>query len=335
LVSIQEGSAVRRKVVVISIAVIILVLILVYFRPPSYHTTPEGIPVLDSVFAELVDQDPDPVVFPQFPVVETPLSITMDCDYSQFEKVNESIALLASIEFSLKVWYLTEYNLTIDTDWTILDDEIWRFRFHDDSVDVYVSVNSISGKVCGFSSVWPIGESPFLPNTSENQFANSSELEQLAIDFFNQFNYSLSPHARYIGPNLRYDYAFHHDVFVISFSNVVNNILIESGIHLRLDVEANAILSFSYTWVHVDALPIENIISLEQASQYARSYLTEEANISQFTINTVELLFDRTWTPVGDLYRLGWIVSIDSEYIVGLKIDAKSGFIYDIGYKVV
>ncbi|MHA1963529.1 MAG: hypothetical protein ACXACG_12305 [Candidatus Thorarchaeota archaeon] len=328
----------KRKVGALSIVVITLILTLVYILPfSSRQTTLEGIPVLESVFAELVESEPDPVVFPQYPVVETSTSITMKFDYTGFEKVNESVALTASIEFISQIWYLAEFNLLIDTGWTILDDETWRFRFIDGSVDVhtYVSVNAISGKVSHFTSVWPVYESPFLPNISESQFANSSELEQLAVDFFNLFNYSLSTHARYIGPNLRYDYALNHDVFVISFSNVVNGILIDGGVHLYLDVEANAILRFSYSWVHVDAIPKESIISREQARQYARSYLKETANISVFEIDSVTLLFHKTWSSLGHIYRLGWIVPIDSEYIVMVKVDAKSGTVYDVGYKII
>lgn len=331
------GISVRRKIGAIAITAIILILALTYVTTPPSHSTPlDGIPISDSVFVELVKPESDPVVYPQYPVVESTASITMKFDYSGFEKVNESVALSSSIEFISQIWYLSEFNFSIDTGWTNLDDVSWHFRFRDESVDVYsyVVVNAISGKVSYFSSVWPIGESPFLPNTSESQFANSSELEQLAITFFHQFNYSLSPHARYVGPNLRYNYAFHHIVFVISFTNVVNETLIDGRVNLYLDVEANAVLGFSYSWVHVDAIPKESIISPEQAKQFVRNHFKETINMSPFVIRSVTLLFDRISTGFGGIYRLGWIVSIDNEFVVRAKVDAKSGIIYDTGYRI-
>ncbi len=37
---------------------------------------------------------------------------------------------------------------------------------------------------------------------------------------------------------------------------------------------------------------------------------------------------------VGDYYRLGWIVSIDNEFVALAKIDAISGVMYDVGYHI-
>ncbi len=298
---------------------------------PSHLATLRGVPVLDSVFAELVKSEPDPVVFPQYPVVETETSITMESDYDGLERVNESVAVSAALEFISRIWYLSEINFSINTGWTNLDDGSWHFNFLGANVYTSVAVNAISGRVNYFSSVWPIDDSPFLPDTNGSRIATPAELEQLAFDFLYQFNYSLSPYARYVGPTLVYDHAFHHDVFMISFYNIVNGSLVEfSGVHLYFDVEASAILRFSYMWVHVDAIPKERIISPERAEQYAIDYLKGPMNLSvfEFEIRSTTLLFDRTWTPTGHEYRLGWIVSINSDYVASIHIDAKSGTPY-------
>jgi hypothetical protein len=299
---------------------------------PSHLATLRGEPVTDSIFAELAWSEPDPVVFPQFPVVETETSITMESDYDGLEAVNESMAISAGLDFISKVWYLADINLSINTGWSILDDGSWRFQFIGANLSTYVSVNAMSGKVDNFASLWSSGSSPFMPDTNESNYAASDQVEQLAFDFLRQFNYTLSPHALYVGPSIVYNYALHHNVYRISLLNYVNDIPIEhSGVWLDMDLEATAILEFSYWWVHVDRIPTESIISPIRAEQYAIDYLKGPENLSVFEIQSTILLFDRTWTQTGYIYRLAWLVSINSDYVKSVFLDAKTGIKYDIG----
>ena len=303
---------------------------------PSHHATLSGEPVLDTVFAEIIKLEPDPVVFPQNPIVETETSISMKSDYTNLTKVNESDATSAALRFISKIWYLSdEFNFSeksIDNGWTILDDSVWRFRFFEENVEVYVSVNAISGKVNEFASIWSY-DSPFIPDTDDSQFASSTQLEQLALDFLNQFNYTLTTYAKYVSPTLVYSHIHHQDVFRISFFNLVNESLIwQNGIHLYIDTNARAILQFSYSWVHIDAIPIGKIITPNEAEQAAVDYLKDTISALAFEIRSTVLTFEKMWTPSGQEYRLGWIVSINSDSLAAIHIDAKSGTPYDTSW---
>jgi hypothetical protein len=297
---------------------------------PTHGVILRGVPVLDSIFAELVELEPDPVVYPQSPVVETETSIRMESNYNNLVKVNESEAYSVALGFLSRIWYLSEINISedsVDGGWTILDDGVWSFRFFGESAELYVSVNAISGRVKEFTSIW-YNDSPFIPDTNESCFASSTKLEQFAFDFLNQFNYSLSPYARYVGPTLVYSHIHHHDVFQISFFNIVNDSLIwQNGIHLYLDVNASAIVEFIYEWVHIDAIPTESIISLEEAERSAVDYFRDTESV--FEIRSTVLAFERMWSPSGYEYRLGWIVYINSSDVAAMHIDAKSGTLYN------
>ena len=299
---------------------------------PSHLAIPRGEPVTDSIFAELVWSEPDPVVFPIFPVVETETSITMKSDYDGLETVNESAAISAAFHFVSKVWYLTGINLSINAGWTNLDDGSWHFQFIGANLHTYVGVSAMSGKVDSFASVWSSDSSPFMSDTNESSYATSEEVEQLAFDFLQQFNYTLSPHAQYVGPSITYNYALHQNVYLISFLNIVDDTPIEhSGVWLDMDLEATAVLEFSYWWVHVDRIPTERIISPIRAEQNAINYLKGPMNLSVFEILSTVLFFDRTWTPIGLEYRLAWLVSVKSAYIGSIFLDAKTGTRYDVG----
>ncbi len=330
---INSNREVILTITLIVLAGLILPFVAVHVSGnPSHLVTLRGEPVTESIFAELVRSEPDPVVFPQFPVVETETSITMESDYDGLETVNESMAISAAVDFLSKVWYLADVNLSINTGWTTLDDGSWRFQFIGANLSTYVGVNAMSGKVDSFASVWSSGSSPFIPDTNESNYATSDQVEQLASNFLRQFNYTLSPHALYVGPSIVYNYAFHHNVYRISFFNSVNDTLIEdSGVWLYMDLEAAAILEFSYWWVHVDRIPKERIISPIRAEQCAIDYLKGPENLSVFEILSTALIFHRTWTPTGYGYRLAWLVSIKSDYVSSLYLDAKTGTQYDMG----
>ncbi|MFX1369495.1 MAG: hypothetical protein ACFFAY_12930 [Promethearchaeota archaeon] len=304
---------------------------------PSHLAALRGQPIVDTFFAELVELEPDPVVFPQRPVVETETSIRMSSNYNDLVKVNESGAISAALGFISRIWYLSEINFSVDSvdmGWTRLDDGLWILRFLEDNVQVYVDVHAISGKVSGFTSVWsPRSDSPFVPDADESLFASPMQVEEVAFDFLEQFNYSLSPYARYVLPTLVYSHVHNHDVFRISFFNMVNESLIwQNGLHLYIDTNASAILEFIYNWVHIDAIPTENIISPEKAERSAVNYLRELEAAVVFEIRSTVLVFEKMWTPSGYEYRLGWIVSINSDNIAAIHIDAKSGTPYDTAW---
>ncbi len=299
---------------------------------PSHQATSQGVPVLDSVFADMVESEPDTVMFPAHPIVETDVSITMKSDYDDFLQVNESSAVSTALDFVSRIWYLSDMNVSYDNAGG-LDDGSWHLRFLGEDLRINVDVNAISGKVNYFSSVWPIGHSPFFLNQTESHFASTTKLEDLVYDFLDQFNYTLSPFAQYVGPTFVYDYILHHDVFKISFYNFVNGALIEyNGVHLFADVEASAILRFSYHWIHIDTIPTEDIISPERAEQSAIAYLEGPMNLTEYEIQATGLVFERVGTHPGHEYRLGWVVIIKSDFVASIHIDAKSETRYNMGF---
>ncbi|MGY5871661.1 MAG: hypothetical protein RTV72_05420 [Candidatus Thorarchaeota archaeon] len=303
-------------------------------KDPTPIATLKGEPIIDTIFQDLVSQVPDAVMFPQYPIIETETSITMNSDYRNLDFVNESLASSKALEFISHVWYLSECNFSKEISWTNLYDGNWNFKFISSNISVYIGINAISGKVNDFVSSWEDENSPFILNTNEDNFANTTEIEQLAFDFLERFNYTLSSDAQYVGPTLIEHKVFHHDVFHISFFHVVNGTYIEhSAVHLDIDVEARAVLAFSYWWVNINALPIENIITTDRARDVAIDYLTGLMNVSEFDVQSTSLIFDRTWTPTGQEYRLSWKVFIESEYIGYIIINAKSGSIYGTGIK--
>jgi hypothetical protein len=272
-------------------------------------------------------------MFPPYPVIETETSITMKSDYDGLEQVNKSVAASAALDFISQVWYLSTMNISYEYDKGGLDDGNWYLRFLGENLTITIGVNAISGKVDYFSPIWPIGRSPFIPNVNEDRYASTTEIEKSAFDFLYQFNYSLSPFARYVGPVTAYDYIHHHNVSRISLYNFVDGALIENnGVHLLIDLEASAILSFSYRWVFIDSIPTEKIISPERAEQFAIDYLVSTMNLSEYEIDATSLVFEMMWTPTGHEYRLGWIVVLHTDSIAAIHVDAKSGSFYNMGF---
>ena len=299
---------------------------------PSHQTALQGVPVLDSVFADMVESEPDTVMFPAYPIVETEASITMKSDYDDLLQVDESSAVSTALDFVSRIWYLSDKNVSYDNTGG-LDDGSWHLRFLGEDLRINVDVNAISGKVNYFSSVWSIGHSPFYLNQTESHFASTTSLEDLVYDFLDQFNYTLSPFAQYVSPTFVYDYILHHDVFKISFYNFVNGALIEhNGFHLFADVEASAILRFSYHWIHIDTIPTEDIIQPERAEQSALEYLEGPMNLTNNEIQATALVFERMGTVSGYEYRLGWIVIVNSDFVASIHIDAKSETRYNMGF---
>jgi len=326
---------------VVSVGLVFPLLAIRIAGQPSHQTDPGGVPVSESAFADLVYTEPDPIVRPQNRIVETESSITMDCWYDSLVTVNETQAVSTALDFVSDIWYLSSMNFSLDTGWTYLDDTVWVLRFRAKTVDVYIGVDAISGKISHFTSDWTTEESPFNTTAEESNRATKAQLEERALGFLERFNYSLSPQARYVGPNLSYDHGLRHDVFRLSFYNFVNDVLIggRNVVRLVLDLEARAILKFRYQWVHINSIPTEGVIPAARAEEIAMEYLQNWTSIALTSIRATTLVFAPTWSPFGfghDRYRLSWIVSLDVEAVssvdldfIEVLVDAKSGTIYD------
>jgi hypothetical protein len=116
------------------------------------------------------------------------------------------------------------------------------------------------------------------------------------------------------------------------FRNVVSGTKIDSSyVAFYVDTGANAVQRFSYSWFHIKSIPLERIISPEQAAIEASDYIKINLGFSTFTIESATLMFDRNWSPTGQTYtyRLAWIISINSDRVTSVAVDAISGNCYD------
>ena len=68
-------------------------------KDPTPIATLKGEPIIDTIFQDLVSQVPDAVMFPQYPIIETETSITMNSDYRNLDFVNESLASSKARDF--------------------------------------------------------------------------------------------------------------------------------------------------------------------------------------------------------------------------------------------
>jgi hypothetical protein len=290
-----------------------------------------GTPVNETSFADLVSSIPDPVVFTQYDV-QSDVSVHMRAEYKGLETVNESAAIAISMDFLERIPYLSEANLTINEGWTLLDNGVWGFQFHGVNGSVYVSVNAISGKIISFSS-----NNEFLPQTQEGVLS-IADYEQIAQEFLLEFNYTLSEHARYVGPKVEYNRVYWRDMCTLIFYNVVNGIYIEgNGVFFALEPDTGALVEFGYRWVQIDDIPLEDTISSEYAMSKALAYVSNHTGPSgvsvTYRVTYTVMMFEHMWTPLGHEYRLGWIVYLTSNpsTITSVHIDAMSGVHYNTG----
>ncbi len=319
------------------VSLIVLIFLLSLAIPPvlvvtlgyqSYQARLTGTPVNETSFADLVSKNPDLVMFAVHPVIESVTAIHMSADYHGLETINETQAIAISLEFISRIPYLSEVELTIDDGWTILDNGKWRFKFDTINGTVFISVNAISGRITDFVDL--INGSVQIQDVE----LTTSDLEQTVRNFMLEFNYTFSEHARYIGPRIVYDYSFHRDMYKLIFYNIVNGIYVEgNGVFFTLDPETGAVLGFGYDWAHVTDIPVENIISPEEAKSYVLTYLSNRSDMQSVGVTNALLIFDHTWSPLGLEYRLGWAVFVTSNPrgLSTVYIDAKSGIRYDLG----
>jgi hypothetical protein len=308
-----------------------------------------GIPVTQTVFADLVSEVPDPVMLPEGTFTETENSFVMRIDYDDIPRVSNATAVEAASNFMVEVSYLTSENLTLDaerTDVSGFDQTLWRLWFVGDRMEVSICVNALSGKVTRFSPRWH-NSSPFQGPPNVN-LLSMDELEEKAVQFLKDTNYSLSENARYVGPILGDHYGLlDYDVVSLSFFNVIDEAVVWHNsfyrgpsysigpLSLALDPETGEVLDFQYNWIHVSQLPTDEVIESGLAEQVAANHLFDRRNVNIQVLVTA-LVFERIRSyPISEFY-LCWVVYTESSQgLVEVHVDALNASIVTVVENVI
>jgi hypothetical protein len=305
-----------------------------------------GVPVETTAFSVLISDRPDPVMLPEGEYIKTGESFFMNVNYDNLSRVSSTLAENSALDFLEKISYLKNENLTLDveqSDITGFDNSLWRIQFLGGCVKVSVLVNALSGKVVSIEPVWQY-QFPFNITSDINRHLSRNALEQKAIQFLNDNNYTLTENARYFGPTLGNHYGFFdHDVYSLSFYNVIRGAVVwwkdsykgpldsMGPLSLALDPETGAILHFQYEWMHVSEIPIVKMIRPALAEQIAAEYISVNRNASP-QIQASILLFERIDAYPQSEFRLCWAVYTNSNFgPMTIHIDALDGSVITFG----
>lgn len=330
--------------------VVVLLLAVAFFSalmtPPAFLAFVEkasshlaalpGVPVSETVFADLARDEPDAVMLQGGILNETQESVFMRVDYNDLPRIDIALAIEVALDFFSRNPYLAEMNLTLDSQWTILDGVPWRLRFLGET-DVYISINALSAKVWGFCADMR-GSPLFVRNLNKTEQFTEAEVEQKALEFLSSNGYTLSRYARYSGPTLGNHYGMlSHDVFSLSFYNVVNETVVTHNeayygptyspgpLSLAVDPETGEVVAFHYRWTHISYIPVRGIITPERAEHAAVDYLLQTRNVTGIEIISSALLFERIGSYHNMVFRLCWVVYTAAEEGFVVHIDAVSG----------
>jgi hypothetical protein len=217
-----------------------------------------GIDVSESAFAELTNETPSVAVYPQTYVVKSEKPFVMEFDYRDSPLLSESMARQMAWEFLERVLppdHLSQ--LVIDDRLTELFGVLprWMFAFPNSTVPshivAFVTVNAISGDIMGYA-----GELLF----PQGRISNRSAAEAAAVTILKELGYQIPAHSRYTVEN----FSMNNEFYRFSFKQAVGLVLIDSWIgsfSVLLDAESGGIRQYRITWIEIDHVPTDGIIS--------------------------------------------------------------------------
>ena len=305
----------------------------------AHYLMPPGTPVRDTVFSDLVSDAIDPVIYPGGVIEDTEDSIRMISNYDQLAKVNETMAVQAALNFAARVSYLEDVQLTLNPSWTLLDGATWSLQFTTSNMRIYFGINALSARVSDFSPRWEGITSPHEKDSNMVELLDDSALEMSAKAFLIAHNYSLSQYARYAPPHLEYSSIIGHEVSMLRFFHVVDDVVISTSgrfsgsstehapLQMGLDIETGEVIDFFYKWTHVSELPKEHLVNPAQAERIAIDHLQRVEDRESANITAIGLVFGRVSY---EEYRLNWIVYTDDTTGIILHIDAVSAEIFSV-----
>ncbi len=313
-----------------------------------------GVPIQDTIFANITDKKPDSAMLPGGVIHKTQDTIEISKpDYSRLPSVNLTEAIESARAFLRGVSYLSALSFEFNSSQPP-ENHLWPLKFSAANYIVYVEVNSISGRVVGFSWDW-VGNSPvpYIKDVNKTQTLNAQAVDEKAVEFLKAMNYTLSPFCRVLGPTLGPSAAFPNygrlpygmsSYFTLLFYNVMNNTFVpDNVVSLDLDIETGDILGFCYIWTYIKSIPVEGIISASTAERVALAVCAFYYTDIQVTSSMLVLEnWGRFWGEnVTDLsYRLAWVVlgtystgsSVPNPYPISCKlyveVNPLSGTVY-------
>jgi hypothetical protein len=279
-----------------------------------------GIDVNESAFAELINETPSVAVYPQTYVVKSEKPFVIEVDYRDSQLLSESMAKRMAWEFLERVLPPDQLSqLVVDDPCTTLFGVLprWMFLFANSTVPnsfvAFVTVNAISGDIIGYA-----GE-PLLP---QGRIDNKSAAEAAAVAILKELGYQIPAHSRYRVEN----FSMNKEFYRFSFEQAVGPVLIDwvGWFSVLLDTESGGIREFRISWIEIDHVPTDGIISPSIGDMdTSRLVLTSVGN-------------NKSWDHLDSFQlRLCWLVDIG--YPPGdpdetLAIDAFSGEIVGRNY---
>ena len=282
----------------------------------SHEVVFEGTPIADTIFSEVVSEEPDPAMLPGGEVNRTQDTLYMRADYSPLVTVNLTGAIKRARNFMSGVAYLANRTINlVYSDYTEFPQATWYLKFNVRHTGLYagVSVNAITGKIVSYDPVgWYNLSNPYVKDPNTTHILDTSALEASALQFFKTMNYTLSPYTMVLPPVLETEsYYFSESQFTICFYCVMNDTLIDGNeISLHLDIETGEVLSFYYSWTYFRQIPTEGVISVRSAEQAARSYINGFSDFPavQFTSSMLSLRQKGVDMVNESNFRLMWLV---------------------------
>ncbi len=218
-----------------------------------------GIDVSESAFAELINETPSVAVYPQTYVVKSENPFVIEFDYRESQLLSEFMAEQMAWEFLERVLPPDQLSqLVVEDRCTTLFGVLprWMFLFANSSTVpndfvAFVTVNAISGDIMGYA-----GE-PLLP---QGRIDNKSAAEAAAVAILKELGYQIPAHSRYRVGN----FSMNKEIYRFSFTQAVGPVLIDSVIgsfSVLLDAESGGIQDYRITWIEIDHVPTDGIIS--------------------------------------------------------------------------
>jgi len=331
----RSGNRSAAVVMVFLFTLGMLVPVIAAGAAPSHLVTMGGTPIQDSVFNEIATQVQDDAMLPGGAAEPTLNGIRLPIDYSGLERVDESVAAETMLQFAAQSSYLTDQNLTRDVVWTWDNPTYWPLRFFGPNVTVYGAVNAFSGKVIDFQIAWDYshGSSPYWREYNGTDPMSKAEVEAHALEFLKNNNYTLDVCSRYIGPQVERGIQYVSQyVYKLRFFDIISEVLVWGNvIELDLDIDTGEVVSFWYHWVFVSSISTLASMSGGWAETMALIHL-RALNEPIASVESSVLLLSEDGSGDSDDYRLTWAVSVDSERVGSVYLDAVTGEVLSVSY---
>ena len=285
-----------------------------------------GVPIADTPFSEESSPVASSLMLPGTNISRSEDSVSMSINYSDYEMINLTEAAESVSIFVNQFEYLQDANLKLDENWSMLYAAEWTFRFVGNHMDLYASVNAISGSVTSFIVRWT-GPSPYVREL-DSMTLQVQDVELSALEFLKTNNITLSHNSYYVSPKIEYNIRYlTHYVYSIRFFEVINQTLVDGNIvSIHLDVSTGWVVSFNYQWTFINEIPTHGIINKETARTKAVEYIVEHSdNAEIFSVVFTTLLFTNVAMLKSPVYKLCWAVYTDHSRFGAIYINAVNG----------